>query len=188
MSIFGPSGVSTVCIVPPSRASLTGPAMCNRPSPSYSTTWSPSIGSPDTRPISTRPVAWSTSSGSRRRTVPSGYSASQRSSLACSVTVIMLFLLRSPALLRLFEEVLGLAQLILGGALRLLRASFGLLGFVAGYGAGGLFGLALCLIQCPFALVLSAALFAHVLLLSSSGVTYKIMFTPREPAQKGGPR
>src|ERR671921_1356779 len=185
MSIFGPSGVSTVCMVPPSRASLTGPAICSRPSPSCSTTWSPSIGSPDTRPISTRPVAWSTSSGSRRRTVPSGYSASQRSSLACSVTVIMLFLLRSPALFRLFEEILGLAQLILGRALRLVRASFSLLGFIAGEGSGGLFGLTLCLVQCPFTLVLGAALSAHVLLLPSSGVTCKIMFTRSGTGSKG---
>src|SRR5215217_118840 len=119
--------------------------------------------------------------------VPSGYSAPQRSSLACSVTVIMLFLLRSPALLRLFEEFLGLAQLILGGALRLLRASFGLLGFIAGYGAGGLFGLALCLNQCPFALVLNAALFAHASLSLLRSSRASLCLPVREPAQKFTP-
>jgi hypothetical protein len=44
----------------------------------------------------------------------------------------------------------------------LVRASLGLLGLVAGYGASGLFGPALNLVHRSFALVLAATLSAHV--------------------------
>jgi hypothetical protein len=60
--------------------------------------------------------------------------------------------------------VLSLAQLVFGGALRLVLAALGLLRLIAGYGSGSLSGLALCLVQGFFALVLAAALCAHVLL------------------------
>ena len=65
---------------------------------------------------------------------------------------------------RLLEEVLQLALLLLGRALRLVRASLGLLGVVAGHCASGFFGPALDLIHRSFALVLAAALSSHGLL------------------------
>src|SRR5918995_341820 len=88
---------------------------------------------------------------------------------------------------RLLKQVLGLTHLVLGGALRLVRASFSLLFFVASYGSGSLFGLALRLVQCPFTLVLGAALSAHVLLLPSSLVTCNSILSHLQPGLKCRP-
>ena len=63
---------------------------------------------------------------------------------------------------RLLEDVLQLALLLFGGALRLVRAALGLLGLVAGHGASGLFRPALNLVHRPFALILATTLSAHV--------------------------
>jgi hypothetical protein len=61
----------------------------------------------------------------------------------------------------LLEEVLQLALLLLGGALRLIRAALRLYGLVAGHGSGSFFGPALELVHRPFALILAAALSSH---------------------------
>src|SRR5215210_3328441 len=67
---------------------------------------------------------------------------------------------------RLFEEVLQLALLLLSSATSLVGASLGFFGLVPGYSARGLFRPTLCLVHRPFALILSAALSAHLTLLS----------------------
>src|SRR5918997_229391 len=85
-----PSGVCTRCRVLPLSASLTGQAMRSRSRSSCSTTWSSSVGSPKRRPTWALPFSGCASTGSRRRTVPSGRSTCFRSILASSVTVIML--------------------------------------------------------------------------------------------------
>src|SRR3954471_21067109 len=68
---------------------------------------------------------------------------------------------------RLLQEILQLTLLLFNGTFHLVLLTLGLLGLVAGYGASSLFGPALDLIHRPFALVLAAALPAHLLLPSS---------------------
>ena len=86
--------------------------------------------------------------------------------------------LRSPGLLGLLEQALCLAQLVLGGALRLVRASFRFFGLVASHGSGGLLGLTLRLVQRPFALVLAAAFSSARVMLPSSIALGAILCLP----------
>src|SRR5918995_3753776 len=79
---------TTTSMVLPLRSPLTGAPMRNTSSPSCSTTWSSSLGSPAAKPIWISSVARLISTGSRRRTVPSGVSWAPMRALASSVTVI----------------------------------------------------------------------------------------------------
>src|SRR5918998_4711588 len=65
-------------------------------------------------------------------------------------SVCLVTLLGERALPRLLEEVFQLALLLLSGTLVLVRAPLGLLGLVAGYGAGGFLDPALGLVHGPF--------------------------------------